>query len=161
MRPSVSAPMSSPSTPSFLWKISRDMSMRRKKPGWNLKKFTNDVKKHINDIATKYILPDENTYDFALMYIPAENIYYESILAMKRNRDTASFFLRHAKTGDSRLTQFFLRLPSGHCFGAPGNEDEIRPNHFPIPVPAAGRSDSFHNKFSGHRNAFRECKDQV
>ncbi len=43
------------------------------------RQFTRTIKKHIDDV-TKYILPDEHTFDFALMYIPAENIYYETIL---------------------------------------------------------------------------------
>ncbi len=54
------------------------------------KQFTRTIKKHIDNV-TKYILPDERTFDFALMYIPAENVYYETILRGQEESEIFSY----------------------------------------------------------------------
>jgi len=55
------------------------------------KTFIHDIKFKIEDIASKYIMPSQGTTDFALMYIPAEAIYYEIITNLDRESNILNF----------------------------------------------------------------------
>lgn len=71
------------------------------------KTFVSDVKKRIDEISKKYIVPEEGTTEQAIMYVPSENVYYELVVntpeiedyAKKKNvvmasPNTISYFLK-------------------------------------------------------------------
>lgn len=55
------------------------------------REFYQSIKNKINDIASKYIQSDEGTYDFALMYVPAEKVFYE-FLTLQLSGERESIF---------------------------------------------------------------------
>jgi len=48
--------------------------------------FARDVESHIKSIATKYVVPDEDTLEFAVMYVPAEGVYAEVLRLAHQKR---------------------------------------------------------------------------
>ena len=46
----------------------------------SLKDFVRQVKKHIDDVQKKYILPSEGTLEYAVMYVPSEKVFYEIVM---------------------------------------------------------------------------------
>jgi DNA recombination protein RmuC len=48
--------------------------------------FAADVERHIRHISARYIVPDEETFDFAVMYVPAEGVYGEILRLAHRRR---------------------------------------------------------------------------
>ncbi len=57
------------------------------------KEFSQAVRKHVDSICSKYIRPEEQTTDFAVMYIPAEAVYYEFI--SDDTNDSLQYALSH------------------------------------------------------------------
>ncbi len=81
----------------FSWENFQKMSEAQDEPARVAyrKQFLSDIKKRIDEIATKYVLPSEGTVDMALMYMPAESIYYEVIQNLKD--DDVSEYARKRK----------------------------------------------------------------
>jgi DNA recombination protein RmuC len=75
--------------------------------------FLSSLRKHVGEIKSKYILP-EQTHDFALMYIPAESVYYEA-LRVDDKEDFLSYALREKVLPVSPATFYAFLVAIGYA----------------------------------------------
>jgi DNA recombination protein RmuC len=68
--------------------------------------FASDVEGHINAIAQRYVVPDEGTFDFAVMYVPAEGIYAEVLRLGHRGRPLWEYAIERHVVPMSPLTMY-------------------------------------------------------
>jgi DNA recombination protein RmuC len=61
------------------------------------KGFVTAVRNHADAIARKYILPSENTLDFALMFVPSEGVYYELLMSADSKGDPLDAYCRQKR----------------------------------------------------------------
>jgi len=79
------------------------------------KQFTQTLRKHIDDIAVKYLRPAEKTFDFAVMYIPAEAVYFQ--LISQRYQDGLEYALskRVIPSSPGHLYAFLATVAALHA----------------------------------------------
>lgn len=53
--------------------------------------FVAAVKRHVDDISSKYLVPSDGTIDLAFMYIPSESVYYELTCAADEDLDLRAY----------------------------------------------------------------------
>jgi DNA recombination protein RmuC len=61
------------------------------------KAFIGAVKGHADSIARKYIVPDENTLEVALMFVPSETVYYELLMSTDSKGEALDAYCRTRK----------------------------------------------------------------
>ena len=137
------------------------------------KAFKQDLKLRIDE-TSKYVLPNENTLDFAFMFIPSEAIYYDLLVnkvgAVKVNtRDLIEYAFRDKKVIIVSPTSFLAYLQTV-LQGLRAMQIEESAKSIKVNVEKLGRHllsyDSFMKKLGGsmqttvnhYNNAYKEFK---
>ncbi|MDD5433044.1 MAG: DNA recombination protein RmuC [Candidatus Pacebacteria bacterium] len=128
------------------------------------KAFKQDLKNRIDETA-KYIRPEEGTFDFALMFIPAEGIYYDLMVneigAIKANtRDLLEYAVWeknvHIVSPNSFYAYLQTILQGLRAFTIEDSAKEIKKN-VEILGKHLGAFDSYMQKLGGNLGATINC----
>src|SRR5271154_5818180 len=68
------------------------------------------VRKHADSISEKYILPDEHTLDYALMFVPSESVYYELLMTEDSKHGRLEEYCRAKRVFPVSPNSFFAFL---------------------------------------------------
>jgi DNA recombination protein RmuC len=86
------------------------------------------VRKHADCIAEKYILPDEHTFDYALMFVPSEGVYYELLLSEDSKYGMLDEYCRSKRVFPVSPNTFYACL-SAFAISLQGQKIEERTRH--------------------------------
>ena len=145
------------------------------------KAFDRDVKQHVDAIASKYILPAENTYDFAFMYLPAESVYYELVCGTRERLRLRAGQARVPRLADdpARLSAGDRARPEGHSdraaraggdgllrpagqdFGASGTDFEVVGTHLRNAQTKYGEADRRLDRFGNRLEQAADWQEAV
>lgn len=127
------------------------------------KEFCVAVRKHADAIADKYILPHEHTFDYALMFVPSESIFYELLMSEDARHGRLDEYCRTRHVLPVSPNTFFAIL-SAIALSLKGQQLEENAKHLLAGMAGVTRqiegfADAY-EKLGGHlRNAQRTYED--
>ena len=74
------------------------------------REFSSAVRKHADSIAEKYILPHEHTFDYALMFVPSEGVFYELLMTQDSKYGMLDEYCRSKKVLPVSPNTFYAYL---------------------------------------------------
>ena len=86
------------------------------------------MRKHADAIAEKYIFPDEHTFDYALMFVPSESVYYELLLTEDSKYGMLDEYCRSKRVFPVSPNTFYACL-SAFAISLQGQKIEERTRH--------------------------------
>ncbi len=122
------------------------------------------VRKHADSIAEKYILPDENTFDYALMFVPSEGVYYELLMTHDAKWGRLDEYCRTKRVFPVSPNTFYACL-SAVAISLQGQKIEENARHLLSSLSGLKKQmetfESLYEKLGGHLRHAQQCYEDA